>query len=54
MHNLIREPERYDEWLELYSSGIIFRLAFGETIESDDKGLKRIQNVVCARATVSG
>ena len=54
MHNLIREPERYDEWLELYSSGIIFRLAFGEAIESDDEGLKRIQSVVCERATVRG
>ena len=46
VYNLIKEPEKYEKWFELYASGLIFRLAFGEAVESDDLGLKRIQDVV--------
>lgn len=46
VHNLIKAPDKYEKWLELYASGVIFRLAFGEAIEPGSKGLKRIQGVV--------
>ncbi|ORY08946.1 cytochrome P450 [Clohesyomyces aquaticus] len=46
LRNMIREPAKYEKWLELYAAGLVFRLAYGKVIESDDAELKAIQSVV--------
>jgi hypothetical protein len=44
---LIREPARYEHWFELYSAGIVFRLAFGKRLVTGEEDvLKRIVDVV--------
>jgi hypothetical protein len=43
---LIREPKRYEHWFELYSSSVIFRIAFGKRIDTgDEEVVKRIIDV---------
>jgi cytochrome P450 len=40
---LIREPEKYEHWFQLYSAAVVFRLAFGKRLETgDEEELKRI------------
>jgi cytochrome P450 len=47
MNHFIREPEKYENWLGLYSSNVIYRLGFGETItQGDDWRLERIHSIV--------
>ncbi|KAK5164027.1 uncharacterized protein LTR77_010118 [Saxophila tyrrhenica] len=43
---LIREPRRYEHWLELYSAAVVFRLAFGKRIETgEEEVVRRIMKV---------
>ena len=47
LRDLIREPDRYEQWFERYSSSLIFRLAFGKTIQSGQEDVyKKILHVV--------
>lgn len=45
--DLLRAPEQYEKWFERYSSGLIFRLAFGKRVETgDEEVVKRILHTV--------
>lgn len=47
LHDLLREPSRYETWFERYASGLIFRLAFGKKLlTGDESHVKRILKVV--------
>jgi hypothetical protein len=39
--DLIKEPKEYERWFERYSSGLIFRLAFGKTVKTGNEDLVR-------------
>ncbi|EME42195.1 hypothetical protein DOTSEDRAFT_81157 [Dothistroma septosporum NZE10] len=41
LRDLIQKPSKYEHWFERYSSGIIFRLAFGKTIQTGDEYIVR-------------
>lgn len=41
LRDLIKDPSRYEHWFERYSSGIIFRLAFGKTVQTGDEDIVR-------------
>lgn len=47
LRDLIRDPANYERWFERYASGIIFRLAFGKTIETGhEQSVRDVFNVV--------
>lgn len=47
LRDLIQAPEEYERWFERYASGLIFRLAFGKTVNTGKEELvKRILETV--------
>ena len=47
LRDLIKDPANYEHWFERYASGIIFRLAFGKTIETGhEQSVRDIIHVV--------
>lgn len=47
LRDLIKDPGNYEHWFERYSSGIIFRLAFGKTIQTGhEQAVRDVINVV--------
>jgi len=36
LRDLMREPARYEEWLERYSGGLVLRLAYGKRLVTGD------------------
>ncbi|KAK4498266.1 hypothetical protein PRZ48_010923 [Zasmidium cellare] len=47
LRDLIKDPNNYEHWFERYSAGIIFRLAFGKTLETGhEQSVRNVFNVV--------
>lgn len=47
LQDLTKDPGNYEHWFERYSSGIIFRLAFGKTIQTGhEQAVRDVINVV--------
>jgi len=47
LHDLLLTPRNYEKHFERYSSGLIFRIGYGKTVETgDEEHVRRILEVV--------